>query len=171
MIMTEFTPHFSKQKTRRFQVKPAVLLRENTTSEYISRPVKLKILVIRKIVKILETGTVNFSNTEDIPKCLQNELFNAFEQRIRIKCRNSPTDRQNILRAWSLFFSGSKLELKEFLGCHWSHLVFEEIVSSQKVYEDVKQLVLQSNEVNSVSFIIHMQDVNSSFTGQTLFSI
>ena len=73
--MTEFTPHFSKQKTRRFQVKPAVLLRENTTSEYISRPVKLKILVIRKIVKILETGIVNFSNTEDIPKCLQNAVL------------------------------------------------------------------------------------------------
>ena len=149
--MTEFTPHFPRHKTRRFQVKPAVLLKENNSSDFVSRPVKLKILVIRKIVKILETGTVIFPNTEDIPKCLQNELFTAFEQRIRIKCKNSPLDRQNILRAWSTFFSGSKLELKEFLGCHWSHLVFEHIVSNSKEYGDVKQLVLQSNEVNSVS--------------------
>ena len=49
-----------------------------------------------------------------------------------------------------MFYPSDKLVLKEFLGHHWSKMVFSHIVNNPKVYEDIKQLVLQSNEINQV---------------------
>jgi len=86
---------------------------------------------------------------QSIPQNLRNEILNA----ITSNCENSNIcsqyqDKEKLFLAWKTFFSGSRLSLKEFLGDHWSKLVFQHIVSCDHVVSDVNELILQSNEVN-----------------------
>ena len=149
------------RKTKKFIVKPAQLFSESNSSDFLGRPVKLKTLVTRKIAKYVITDTDNFFqlyNQEDflsLPQNLRNEILNA----ITINCENSNIcsqyqDKEKLFLAWKTFFSGSKLSLKEFLGDHWSKLVFQHIVNSKDVFNEVHELVLQSNEVNQVRYAI-----------------
>ena len=137
-------------------MKPAILLSENSSSDFLGRPVKLKTLVTRKIAKYAMTDTDQFmqlykhEDFQSIPQNLRNEIFDA----IALNCEHSNAlshyqDKEKLFLAWKTFFSGSKLSLKEFLGDHWSKLVFQHIVDSDGL-PDVNELVLQSNEVNQV---------------------
>jgi len=143
---------FKKPKsTRKFQVKPVFLVNENHNSEHLSRPLKLRTLVIKKLSKLFTRNHEIFVQNHAIeiiqclPPELRNEIFNAIEK-ISVLQPNYPAD--NVFKAWQMFFSSDKLVLKEFLGHHWSKLVFSYLVNSSKVFEDVNQLVLQSNEIN-----------------------
>ena len=145
---------FKKPKsTRKFQVKPVFLVNENHNSEHLSRPLKLWTLVIKKLSKHFTRNHEIFVQNHAIeiiqclPPELRNEIFNATEK-ISVLQPNYPAD--NVFEAWQMFFSSNKLVLKEFLGHHWSKLVFSYLVNSSKVFEDVNQLVLQSNEINQV---------------------
>ena len=53
-----------------------------------------------------------------------------------------------MFQAWRTFFCSDKLVLREFLGSHWSRQVFLHLVTSDTLHPDIRQLVLQSNEVN-----------------------
>ena len=150
--MLEFNPH-PRRSTKKYQVKPVFLANENDHSEYLSRPVKLRTLVIKSVAKLFSRKHELFEQNyaidiiQSLPPHLRNEIFNAIERR-SVHKPNYPTE--NVLKAWQMFYSSDKLVLKEFLGHHWSRFVFSHIVNNPKVYEDVKQLVLQSNEVNQV---------------------
>ena len=152
--MLEFNPHYCpRRSTKKYQVKPVLLANENCNSEYFCRPVKLRTLVIKNLAKLFSRNHEIFEHNlavdiiQTLPPDLRNEIFNAIERR-SVHKPNYPTE--NVLKAWQMFFSSDKLVLKEFLGYHWSKSLFSHIVHSSKVYEDVKQLVLQSNEVNQV---------------------
>ena len=145
------------RKTKKFTVKPAVVLTESSSSDFLGRPVKLKTLVTRKIAKYVMTDTDRFlqlykqEGFQSVPQNLRNEILNA----ITVNCENSNVlspyqDKEKLFTAWKTFFSSTKLSLKEFLGDHWSKLVFQHIVTREEAVSDVTELVLQSNEVNQV---------------------
>ena len=155
------------RKTKKFTVKPAILLSENCSSDFLGRPVKLKTLVTRKIAKYVMTDTDLFmqlykhEDFQSIPQNLRNEIFDT----ISLNCEHSNVlshyqDKEKLFLAWKTFFSGTKLSLKEFLGDHWSKLVFQHIIDSDGVF-DVNELVLQSNEVNQVTFELYPNNNNS----------
>ena len=146
---------FKKQRTtRKFQVKPVFLVNENHNSEHLSRPIKLRTLAIKNLSELFTRNHEIFvqNHTIEIIQCLpselKNEIFNAIEKISDLQ-PNNPAD--NVFKAWQMFFSSDKLVLKEFLGHHWSKLVFSYLVNSSRVFEDVKQLVLQSNDINQVT--------------------
>ena len=145
------------RKTKKFSVKPAILFTESHSSDFLGRPLKLKNIVCRRIAKYVMTDTENFLRSykdedfQSIPQNLREEILNVI---IR-NCENSNTwspyrDKDKLFTAWKTFFSGSTLTLKEFLGDHWSKLVFQHIVNSGDVVSEVTELLLQSNEVNQV---------------------
>ena len=148
--MLEF---LTPKSTRIFQVKPVFLVNENHNSEHLSRPTKLSTLVIKKLSRLFTRNHEIFvqNHALEIIQCLppelRNEIFNAIEK-ISVYQPNYPAD--NVFKAWQMLFSGDKLVLKEFLGHHWSKLLFSYLVNSSKVFEDINQLVLQSNEINQV---------------------
>ena len=149
------------RKTKKFTVKPAIVFSESHSSDFLGRPLKLKTIASRKIAKYVMTDTENFL------RCYNNEDFQSIPQNLREEilsviirnCENSNIwsqyqDKDKLFTAWKTFFSGSKLTLKEFLGDHWSKLVFQHIVNSGDVVSEVTELVLQSNEVNQVSLLV-----------------
>ena len=56
--------------------------------------------------------------------------------------------KENVFHAWLALFSGSDLILEEFLGDHWSRLVFQHLVKEKTSHPNVTSLVLASREVN-----------------------
>ena len=145
------------RKTKKFTVKPAVLFSENHSSDFLGRPLKLKTIASRRIAKYVMT------DTEQFLRCYKHEDFKSVPHNLREEilsviirnCENSNIwsqyqDKDKLFTAWKTFFSGSKLTLKEFLGDHWSKLVFQHIVNTDELVSEVTELVLQSNEVNQV---------------------
>ena len=65
-----------------------------------------------------------------------------------------------MFQAWRTFFCSDKLVLREFLGSHWSRQVFLHLVTSDTLHPDIRQLVLQSNEVNQerLCFLFELAD-------------
>jgi len=87
-------------------------------------------------------------NIDDLPMSLRHDIFTAVEQRCSLKNRSSTEDQEIVCQAWKKYFSSRKLVLREFLGEHWSSLVFQHIVCSSETYNDISALELRSNEVN-----------------------
>jgi len=87
-------------------------------------------------------------NIDDLPSSLRHDIFTAVEQRCSLKNRFSKEDQEIVFQAWRKYFCGKKLVLGEFLGEHWSSLVFQHIVCSSETYDDINCLELRSNEVN-----------------------
>merc|ERR1719186_828866 len=56
--------------------------------------------------------------------------------------------KEKVFKAWLTFFDGSDLVLDEFLGDHWSRLVFTHVVKSKSKFPAIKTLTLSSREVN-----------------------
>ena len=176
--MVEFNPHYCVRKsTKRFQVKPVFLVNENSHSEYLSRPIKLKTLVIRSLAKLFARNHQIFEQPaaidiiESLPANLRSEIFNAIERR---SVHKPSYPAENVLKAWQMFFSSDKLVLREFLGYHWSKMVFSHIVNQSKIYEDVRQLVLQSNEVNQVRLnrkVTIPNTYNTRISGASVFPV
>ena len=89
-------------------------------------------------------------NIDDLPSSLRHDIFTAVEQRCSLKNRFSKEDQEIVFQAWRKYFCGKKLVLGDFLGEHWSSLVFQHIVCSSETFDDISCLELRSNEVNQV---------------------
>ena len=154
-----------RRQTKKFQVKPVSVVNQGSSSEFLSRPVKLKVLSSRRIVKLLcnsENYFNHFLNHSDsLPHCLRNEILHQVELRsqqhndkvFRFSVSNSNNSNSSdqfsyMLKLWLKLFSSDTLVLREFLGHHWSRSLFQHIAREEKKYPDIKKLTLQSNEVN-----------------------
>ena len=162
MAMVEFNPHYcplQKKGTRKFQVSPAYIVNNSQFSDYLSRPVKLKTLTVKSIAKIFERNPSFFhEEAASLPRDLRQEIFNVIERRSCYK--PSKNSSQDVFQAWRTFFCSDKLVLREFLGSHWSRQVFLHLVTSDTLHPDIRQLVLQSNEVNQerLCFLFELAD-------------
>jgi len=130
-------------------IKPSAILNSDNVNEFVARPLKLKTLVTRSVAKLFEEGRYddNLDTLENIPSSLKMDIFS------RIKSCNESFHSRNmakekVFKAWLIFFAGSDLGLEEFLGDHWSRLVFNHIVKCMNMMTAIKTLTLTSREVN-----------------------
>ena len=147
--MVEFGPFWPNRRKRTFMLKAASVLSQDHPDEFLARPLKLKTLVMRSIAKLFDAGS--FDETEDsldnIPSCLKMDIFNIIK-RNNESWHSRNVAKENVFKAWKVLFTGSELVLDEFLGDHWSRLVFSHVVSSQEQFTGIKTLTLTSREVN-----------------------
>ena len=135
------------------------IVNDSQFSDYLSRPVKLKTLTVKSIAKIFERNPSFFhQEAASLPRDLRQEIFNVIERRSNYK--PSKNSSQDVFQAWQTFFCSDKLVLREFLGSHWSRQVFLHLVTSDTLHPDIRQLVLQSNEVNQerLCFLFELAD-------------
>jgi len=147
--MVELGPFWPNKRKRQFMVKPACIFSKDYSSEYLSRPLKLRSLSMRRIAKLFDEDVFgeNLKSFESIPSNLKKEILNI------IKLRNENWHSRNVakdkvFKAWQTFFTGSELVLEEFLGDHWSRLVFSHVVKSKEKFLGIKTVTLTSREVN-----------------------
>jgi len=152
--MVEFGPFWPNRRNRQFMLKPASIFNQDHPNEFLSRPLKLKTLVMRNIAKMFDAGSFDAGSFDEginifdtIPNSLKMDIFNI----IKLKneswhSRNVAKD--NVFKAWLTLFTGPELVLEEFLGEHWSKLVFSHVVKCKEKLPAIKNVTLTSREVN-----------------------
>ena len=159
--MAEFNAYWTNQdrRTRKFQVKPATIVNQGYASDHLSRPVKLKVLSVRRIAKLLCSDERYFYAFPTLVDCLPYSLRDDILTQLEQKCQHhhdrvfrfADSSYSAMTTIWLHLHVSDTLVLREFLGYHWSSLIFQHIASHDKIYPDIKKLTLQSNEVNQVN--------------------
>ena len=123
------------------------IVNDSQFSDYLSRPVKLKTLTEKSIAKLFwRNPSFSHQGAASLPRDLRQEIFNVIEREKLLQTQ------QKFLPRCVPFFCSDKLVLREFLGSHKSRQVFLHLVTSDTLHPDIRQLVLQSNEVNQERF-------------------
>jgi len=147
--MVDFGPFWPKRRNRTFMIKPSAIVNSDNANEFLARPLKLKTLVTRSVAKLFNEGRYddNLDTLENIPNSLKSDIFTRIKRsNENFHSRNMAKER--VFKAWLIFFCGSDLVLDEFLGDHWSRLVFSHVVKCMSKMAALKTLTLSSREVN-----------------------
>lgn len=147
--MVEFGPFWPNRRKRQFMVKPACILSKEHSSEFLSRPLKLKSLSMRRIAKLFDEGSFEdtLESFEAIPGHLKKEILKIIKMRNE-NWHSRSVAKDKVFKAWLTFFTGPDLVLEEFLGDHWSRLVFSHVIKSKEKLPEIKTVNLTSREVN-----------------------
>jgi len=147
--MVELGPFWANRRKRQFMVKPACIVRKDHHSEFLSRPLKLRTLAMRRIAKLFDEGSYDESldSFETIPSSLKMEILAMIMTRNE-NWHSRSVAKDKVFKAWLIFFTGAELVLDEFLGDHWSRLVFSHVVKSEYKFPGIKTVTLTSREVN-----------------------
>jgi len=131
-------------------IKPVWMLRKDVGGEFLHRPLQLRTLTTRKLAKLLDVSCTPQQLQEAVqylPAPLRMDIFKRIMSN-NDKVRSRMAVKENVFHAWLALFSGADLTLEEFLGDHWSHLVFQHLVKEQTSLPHVTNLALASREVN-----------------------
>ena len=131
-------------------IKPVWMLRKEIGGEFQHRPLQLRTLVTRKLAKLLDIACSPDQLQEavyDLPAPLRLDIFKRIMAN-NDKVRSRVAVKENVFHAWLALFSGNDLVLEEFLGDHWSRLVFQHLVKEKTTLPNVSTLLLASREVN-----------------------
>ena len=131
-------------------IKPVWMLRKEIGGEFLHRPLQLRTLVTRKLAKLLDVACNPDQLQEAVhflPAPLRLDIFKRIMGNNDM-VRSRMAVKENVFHAWLALFSGSDLILEEFLGDHWSRLVFQHLVKEKTSHPNVTSLVLASREVN-----------------------
>jgi len=145
----EFSPFLRGHRLRAPMVRPVAMVgREG--GDLTHRPLKLATLVTRHLARLLDRPTspeLLRAAVLPLPASLRMDIFRGILAN-NDRVRSRPAAKEQLFHAWLALFADTALELEEFLGDHWSHLVFVHMVEEELTLPTLTSLTLASREVN-----------------------
>lgn len=163
----EFSPFCPGNRLRTPIIKAVAMVKTDSGEEFHHRPLRLRTLVTRYLAKLLDRPASPQelrAALHHLPASLRMDIFKRIRGNNEM-IRSRFSVKENVFHAWLALFSDTELVLEEFLGDHWSRLVFdhmvqgvrvshrledpaEPLVQEEKQLQAVTRLTLASREVN-----------------------